>query len=341
MLSRITEPTRGRVEIAGRVASLLEVGTGFHPELTGRENIFLNGAILGMSRREVAAKLDEIVAFAEVERFLDTPVKRYSSGMYVRLAFAVAASVETDILIVDEVLAVGDARFQKKCLGRMAEQASAGRTVLFVSHNLAAIRALTSRVVLLERGRVVFDGETEEGIARYIAASADPRAPAEGFAGRGTHTRIHAARLLGPQGTPTADVDPRVPFQVEVDLTTDGAEGLSVEGLLFDAARAPVGLFSMHHFHGESLPARAGRYVATFSIQPPPLASGRYVFDLTTSVANVAWDHYVPDALAFDVHASNPRGHAWDFRQAHNYGSVALLCAEPIAVRPATQAPER
>lgn len=336
VLSRIAEPTRGRIEIEGRVASLLEVGTGFHPELTGRENIFLNGAILGMSRREIAARMEEIVAFAEVERFLDTPVKRYSSGMYVRLAFAVAASLDPDILIVDEVLAVGDARFQKKCMGRMSERASAGRTVLFVSHNLAAIRALTTRVVLLESGRVAFDGAVEEGIARYLAASREASAEGgEEFAGRGAHTRIHAARLLGPEGTPIADVDPRERFQVEVDVSTDGTEGLSVDGLLFDASRAPVGLFSMHHFHGESLPARAGRFIVTFSIQPPPLASGRYGFDLTTSVVNVAWDHYVSDALAFDVYLSNPGGRPWDFRQAYNYGSVALVCAEPIAVRPA------
>ncbi len=145
ILSRITEPTEGRVEIRGRVASLLEVGTGFHPELTGRENIYLNGAILGMTHAEIRRKFDEIVAFAEVERFLDTPVKRYSSGMYVRLAFAVAAHLEPEILIVDEVLAVGDAEFQKKCLGKMGEVAGHGRTVLFVSHNMAAVQTLCPR----------------------------------------------------------------------------------------------------------------------------------------------------------------------------------------------------
>jgi len=159
ILSRITEPTGGRVRIDGRVASLLEVGTGFHPELTGRENIFLNGAILGMAKQEIRSKFDEIVAFADVERFLDTPVKHYSSGMYVRLAFAVAAHLEPEILIVDEVLAVGDAAFQRKCLGRIREVSNAeGRTVLFVSHNMAAIEALCSRVLLLESGKVARDG---------------------------------------------------------------------------------------------------------------------------------------------------------------------------------------
>jgi lipopolysaccharide transport system ATP-binding protein len=169
ILSRVTEPTRGRVEIEGRVASLLEVGTGFHPELTGRENILLNGAILGMTRKEIRRKFDEIVAFAEVERFLDTPVKRYSSGMYVRLAFAVAAHLEPEILIIDEVLAVGDAAFQRKCLGKMREvSASGGRTVLFVSHNLTAVRALCSKALLLEGGAQRMIGAVDGVIRTYL-----------------------------------------------------------------------------------------------------------------------------------------------------------------------------
>ncbi len=155
ILSRVTAPTAGEVRIRGRIASLLEVGTGFHPELTGRENIFLNGAILGMNKAEILRKFDEIVAFSEVEKFIDTPVKRYSSGMYVRLAFAVAAHLEPEILIVDEVLAVGDAEFQKKCLGKMGEAAGRGRTVLFVSHNMHAISELCTRVILMEGGRIV------------------------------------------------------------------------------------------------------------------------------------------------------------------------------------------
>src|SRR5437763_9432583 len=158
ILSRITEPTEGRVRIKGRVASLLEVGTGFHPELTGRENIFLNGAMLGMTRAEIKRKFDEIVAFAETEKFLDTPVKRYSSGMYVRLAFAVAAHLEPEILVVDEVLAVGDAEFQQKCLGKMEQVSRGGRTVLFVSHNMAAIESLTTKGLVIEAGRVSFSG---------------------------------------------------------------------------------------------------------------------------------------------------------------------------------------
>jgi lipopolysaccharide transport system ATP-binding protein len=167
VLSRITEPTKGRVTLRGRVASLLEVGTGFHPELTGRENIFLNGAILGMKQSEIRRKFDEIVAFAEVEKFLDTPVKRYSSGMYVRLAFAVAAHLEPEILVVDEVLAVGDAEFQKKCLGKMSEVARGGRTILFVSHNISAISSLCSTGLLLREGHVLYFGDVDGCIRRY------------------------------------------------------------------------------------------------------------------------------------------------------------------------------
>jgi lipopolysaccharide transport system ATP-binding protein len=168
IISRITEPTEGKLRIRGRVASLLEVGTGFHPELTGRENIYLNGAILGMPKTEIRAKFDQIVAFAEVAQFLDTPVKRYSSGMYVRLAFSIAAHLEPDILIVDEVLAVGDAPFQKKCLERMADVAKMGRTILFVSHNLGLVRSMCRRGVLLENGRVVCDDLAEATVARYL-----------------------------------------------------------------------------------------------------------------------------------------------------------------------------
>jgi lipopolysaccharide transport system ATP-binding protein len=168
ILSRITDPTAGSVHIRGRLASLLEVGTGFHPELTGRENIFLNGAILGMRKAEIASKFDEIVAFSEVEKFLDTPVKRYSSGMYVRLAFSVAAHLNPEILIVDEVLAVGDVAFQKKCLGKMGEVSRSGRTVLFVSHNMAAIENLCTRAVILHEGKLQFDGTTKDGIQHYL-----------------------------------------------------------------------------------------------------------------------------------------------------------------------------
>src|ERR1051325_9112898 len=172
ILSRITEPSEGRITMKGRVGSLLEVGTGFHPELTGRENIFLNGAILGMNRAEIRGKFDEIVAFAEVEKFLDTPVKRYSSGMYVRLAFAVAAHLDPEILVVDEVLAVGDMEFQRKCLGKMETVAKEGRTLLFVSHNLGAIQNLCTRCVLLNHGKLETMGPSSEVVETYLTRSA-------------------------------------------------------------------------------------------------------------------------------------------------------------------------
>jgi lipopolysaccharide transport system ATP-binding protein len=171
IFSRVTAPTRGEVRVKGRIVSLLEVGTGFHGELTGRENVFLNGAILGMTKAEIRSKLDEIIDFSGVEKFIDTPVKRYSSGMYVRLAFAVAAHLEAEILIVDEVLAVGDAEFQKKCLGKIGDVAHKGRTVLFVSHNMNAITSLCSKVIVLNQGRVIFNGKAEESLLYYGASS--------------------------------------------------------------------------------------------------------------------------------------------------------------------------
>jgi lipopolysaccharide transport system ATP-binding protein len=219
VLSRITEPTVGRISLRGRVASLLEVGTGFHPDLTGRENIYLNGAILGMSRAEIRAKFDEIVAFAEVERFLDTPVKRYSSGMYVRLAFAVAAHLEPEILIVDEVLAVGDAQFQRKCLGKMREVAQGGgRTVLFVSHNLGAVRQLCGRALLLRDGRLELSGPVAPVLDRYLQLAGDgARGPVPAATADGP-VRVLACRTLAADGRPAEEFRLGAPWRVEVDL---------------------------------------------------------------------------------------------------------------------------
>ncbi len=217
ILSRITEPTSGKIALRGRVASLLEVGTGFHPDLTGRENIYLNGAILGMHRAEIRKKFDEIVAFAEIEKFLDTPVKRYSSGMYVRLAFAVAAHLEPEILIVDEVLAVGDVAFQKKCIGKMQDVASnQGRTVLFVSHNLAAVRQLCARSMLLRMGQVVADGPSGAVINGYLIGGEPvgpttlPRPDADQL----QRAYVVAAAIETPLGAPVAAVPVGAPWQV-------------------------------------------------------------------------------------------------------------------------------
>ncbi len=191
VLSRITTPTTGWAELRGRVGSLIEVGTGFHPELTGRENVYLNGAILGMRRHEVARRFDEIVDFAGIERFIDTPVKRYSSGMYMRLAFAVAAHLDAEILVVDEVLAVGDQEFQKKCLGKMGEVAGAGRTVLFVSHALHSVSTLTTRTLVLEAGRIAFDGTTSDGLGFYRAMQAEGSGSAHAYVASTDRAGIH------------------------------------------------------------------------------------------------------------------------------------------------------
>ncbi len=223
VLSQITDPTEGEVRIRGRVASLLEVGTGFHPELSGRENVFLNGAILGMSRREIRSKFDEIVAFAEVEKFIDTPVKHYSSGMYVRLAFAVAAHLEPEILIVDEVLAVGDGAFQRKCLGKMGEVSKGGRTILFVSHNLTAVRSLCRSAILLERGRVASAGATEDVLNDYLQKSegglaSEWSAPEEDAA---DGIRLVRARVV-PRGEGGV-LETSAPVEFEFDVANDRA----------------------------------------------------------------------------------------------------------------------
>jgi lipopolysaccharide transport system ATP-binding protein len=240
ILSRITEPTLGRVELYGRVGSLLEVGTGFHPELTGRENIYLNGAILGMNRAEINSKFDEIVAFAEIDEFLDTPVKRYSSGMHMRLAFAVAAHLEPEILLVDEVLAVGDASFQKKCLGKMTEVAEQGRTVLFVSHNMTAINQLCPRTILLSEGQVARSGRTAEVVPAYLQMGGggnggewvwqDPlRAPGN------EKVRLHAIRVISEGGIRSeVNIDQEVTIEVEFWNYQTGARNLCVNIYLLD-----------------------------------------------------------------------------------------------------------
>lgn len=221
LLSRITEPTTGRIELYGRVGSLLEVGTGFHPELTGRENIYLNGAILGMARAEIARKFDEIVAFAEMEKFIDTPVKHYSSGMYLRLAFAVAAHLEPEILIVDEVLAVGDVRFQRKCLDKMQDVSQQGRTVLFVSHNMPAVSRLCQRAILLNAGEVVQDGAAARVVSAYLGVGLETtglrewpeveRAPGDDV------VRLRAVRVRAEDGQVTDAMDLRKPVMIEIE----------------------------------------------------------------------------------------------------------------------------
>jgi lipopolysaccharide transport system ATP-binding protein len=293
ILSRITEPTRGRVELRSRVASLLEVGTGFHPELTGRENIYLNGAILGMSRVEITRQFDEIVAFAEVERFLDTPVKRYSSGMYVRLAFAVAAHLECEILVVDEVLAVGDAAFQRKCLGKMTDVSSSGRTLLFVSHQLQAVRQLCHRAVWLDRGRVTAIGSSEDVVNQYVTAehrNETLNALNEDIASQPADPDFRLRSLDVRQGslrTTEVSAGGAVEITLEYEVFRD-TYGLHVYFALNDMDGTMI-FESLHNGAGdEHLPlVLAGHYRSTATIPADFLAGRSYELQIRAAIHSV------------------------------------------------------
>ena len=271
ILSRITEPTAGRIELNGRVASLLEVGTGFHPELTGRENIFLNGSVLGMSRAEINGKFDEIVDFAEIERFLDTPVKRYSSGMYVRLAFAVAAHLEPEILIVDEVLAVGDANFQSKCLGKMSDVAKGGRTVLFVSHNMTAVQSLCESAVMLENGRLVQRGDTDDVLSRYLRSNCDAGSRVD-FSRLPRSAGAAILRELVMRDPNGAEVS-SVPIGGEVDFEVSGEAATKLRD-------ATLGI-RISRVTGE----RVATCLTSYQFREPMLLDGKFV--LTASLKNL------------------------------------------------------
>ncbi len=280
ILSRITEPTEGRVRLRGRVASLLEVGTGFHPELTGRENVFLNGAILGMGRQEIRRKFDEIVAFADIEKFLDTPVKRYSSGMYVRLAFAVAAHLEPEILIIDEVLAVGDAAFQKKCLGKMGEVAKGGRTVLFVSHNMATISALCSRAVMLRQGRTVTDGPVEQVVQHYLADMSErARIPAAERTDRGGTGEVVTTdiEVLSPDAQPLKETisGQAVKLRLHYRCRDGGRFNNCLVVLVVRFNDQVVFTLSSSVASGEPVSLRGEGFI-DFEIEELPLAGGTY-----------------------------------------------------------------
>jgi lipopolysaccharide transport system ATP-binding protein len=307
ILSRITEPTEGRIELYGRMSSLLEVGTGFHPELTGRENIFLNGAILGMKRAELARKFDEIVAFAEIEKFIDTPVKHYSSGMYVRLAFAVAAHVEPEILVVDEVLAVGDMSFQQKCLNKMQDAGAHGRTVLFVSHNMQAVARLCQRVILISSGKIVSDGPAPVVIDQYLdtaRGTTAERAWADLKDAPGDEVvRLVGVRVCDEAGETGEALDIRRPVGVE---------------MTYEVLEPGYVLVPNYHFYNEegvcvcvvqdlspearTVPRERGRYVSTVWVPPNFLAEGRLVVGaaLTTHLPMTV-HAYEPDAVSFRV----------------------------------------
>ena len=310
VLSRITVPTKGRVELYGRVASLLEVGTGFHPELTGRENIFLNGAILGMRKAEIDRKFDEIVAFAEVEKFIDTPVKYYSSGMYVRLAFAVAAHLDPEILIIDEVLAVGDVSFQKKCLGKINSVARQGRTVLLVSHNMVAVKTMCTRAILLHAGKLTEDGPPAIVVNRYLGVSRVSRAEVcwddPSKAPANSTFRLQAVRMRNAAGEITSMVTTSDSFDIEIDyvnLAPGSALGATV--LLFNSDGIHI-LSSISNrepkWHGRAFPA--GSFRSTCRIPGNVLPEGRFDVSVLVWADNYSVSHREDYVVEFEVHES-------------------------------------
>jgi lipopolysaccharide transport system ATP-binding protein len=311
ILSRITEPTDGRIDLYGRVGSLLEVGTGFHPELTGRENVYLNGQILGMRRKEIARQFDAIVDFAGVERFLDTPVKRYSSGMYVRLAFAVAAHLDTEILLVDEVLAVGDAEFQKKCLGKMRDVASAGRTVLFVSHNMNAVSSLCQTGIFMQKGRVLLQASAREVLDLYSSAAQ----PAESFdltahenRGPGHAAVLQTLTFFDETGRMSRVFKPLAAMRIEIEIQTPEPIRIPKLSIGVTSSRGERVCAVASYLSQDPLPSLHGTQRISCSLQLPALVPGRYTLDVGISDGDLAFLDAVYTAAAFDVAEDNYLG---------------------------------
>ena len=304
LLSRITEPTLGRIELYGRVGSLLEVGTGFHPELTGRENIYLNSAILGMSRREIKSKFDEIVAFAEIDEFIDTPVKRYSSGMYVRLAFAVAAHLEPEILVIDEVLAVGDIAFQNKCMGKMQDVSMAGRTVLFVSHNMPAVSRLCHKAILLESGKLVKEGATPDVVGAYVEgalASGHTREWDETEQAPGTRElTLLSLSVTNEDGVPVSTVSVEEPLRVRLKYRV-AVPDLKFRCALIFNTQGTCAFVSTEPF--EAVREKPGVYESVVNIPANLLAEGEYTLGVSIFASKGVKQHFVqrPDVVAFHV----------------------------------------
>lgn len=319
VLSRVTDPTEGYGEMRGRVGSLLEVGTGFHPELSGRENIFLNGAILGMHKKEIEARFDEIVAFSEVEKFIDTPVKRYSSGMYLRLAFAVAAHLEPEILVVDEVLAVGDADFQRKCLGKMGDVANSGRTVLFVSHNMSAILRLTQDSIVLDKGKVILNAPSSEAVDFYLNRGLS-KAGERFWEGdevpvSSAPFRPLAIRILDKLGQVSDSVRSVDPIQIEIDYElTEDVTGLRVGFYLFTTRGEPI--FTSFDIDSEELfkeftSRPKGVYTSRCTIPANTLNEGRFLLGVNASSYGIRRYFQDDQALSFSVDASGAPGTHW------------------------------
>jgi lipopolysaccharide transport system ATP-binding protein len=318
ILSRVVEPTEGRAEIYGRVGSLLEVGTGFHPELTGRENIYLNGAILGMKRAEIDRKFDEIVAFSEIEQFLDTPVKRYSSGMYMRLAFSVAAHLEPEILVVDEVLAVGDAEFQKKCLGKMSDVAGAGRTVLFVSHNMSAVLRLTQECIILQKGKLVKRAPTQEAVDYYLSHDYEQGGErlwkASDVPVESSPFRPISMRVRNLQGVVTDSVRSVEPMTVEFEYQIDSPiPGYALASISPPCAENSSSLHStrMSPSNTRDIPiAKPGLYQPLHD-PADMLNEGRFVIGVNASSFKVRRYFQEESAVIFTVNPAGAPGMQW------------------------------
>jgi lipopolysaccharide transport system ATP-binding protein len=305
ILSKVTAPTTGKISGKGRIASLLEVGTGFHPELSGRENIFLNGAILGMRKKEIARKLDEIVDFAGIERYLDTPVKRYSSGMYVRLAFAVAAHLESEILIVDEVLAVGDAEFQKKCLGKMGEVSKGeGRTVLFVSHNMASVESLCNQGIVLDNGSVLFEGGMKQSISSYnnLLAKENDSDISTYLAKNKNNKLLIKEILINKQPAAFIDIDDRH-IEIEVLAESFVNELFDIELYLMNPIKnIPVFFCSLYYTHGEKIMMSNGRMSIKFNvILPENIFSGVYNLNMIVTIPGKAFLYKIEDRYRLNI----------------------------------------
>jgi lipopolysaccharide transport system ATP-binding protein len=305
ILSRITSPTEGCAKIYGRVGSLLEVGTGFHPELTGRENIYLNGAVLGMKKAEIERKFDEIVKFTEIEKFIDTPLKRYSSGMQVRLAFAIAAHLEPEILLVDEVLAVGDASFQKKCLNKMQDVTQEGRTVLFVSHNMPAVTRLCERVILLDQGRIVKDGPSHQVVNYYLCSDAGTTAVREWHdlskAPGNEIVRLRAVRVHTKDGRVTDTIDIRQPVGIEMEYEVLESGHVLVPNYHFFNEEG-IHVFTSADNSWSKKPREKGRYSSTVWIPGNFLSEGRMIVGAAISTLDPVIVHFHErDAVAFQV----------------------------------------
>jgi lipopolysaccharide transport system ATP-binding protein len=323
ILSRITSPTHGHVAMRGRVASLLEVGTGFHPELTGRENVFLNGAILGMTKAEIRRKFDEIVNFAEIEKFIDTPVKRYSSGMYVRLAFAVAAHLEPEILIIDEVLAVGDVDFQRRCLQKMATAAASGYTIIFVSHNMAAIRSLCNRGIIFREGQLAVDTTADLATSQYLCPQGSRHAAFD--TSHRTHTPLHAKILDAAMLRHGRETDrflhgdvATVRFEIEVhDPITFG-----VEMVLRQFDGTPIAFTSSGLVQDWEIASATGHVIVTATTPSLDLAAGEYSLDLVVAQTGRAFLDYVQSALRFTIEQTAIGVRRWTFQQSEGRGAL-------------------